>query len=136
MRFEEQTPSNIEVESRARRAIEKHKSSHYLMLVVASFMTVGDGILTPALSVLSASSGLGRSLADISYQSEALAEQVTKENLDKSLIYPPFSNIRKISGHIAAKAYELGLATRLPRCDNLVKYAESCMYTPNYRSFR
>ncbi|GMQ06376.1 hypothetical protein CsSME_00050997 [Camellia sinensis var. sinensis] len=68
MRFEEQTPSNIEVESRARRAIEKHKSSHYLMLVVASFMTVGDGILTPALSVLSASSGLGRSLADISYQ--------------------------------------------------------------------
>ncbi|CAL5360728.1 unnamed protein product [Camellia sinensis] len=68
MRFEEQTPSNIEVESRARRAIEKHKSSHYLMLVVASCMTVGDGILTPALSVLSASSGLRRSLADISYQ--------------------------------------------------------------------
>ncbi|KAL7189433.1 hypothetical protein ACSBR1_039138 [Camellia fascicularis] len=70
----------------------------------------------------------------------ALAEQVTKENLDKGLIYPPFSNIRKISDHIAAnvaaKAYELGLATRLPRPDNLVKYAESCMYTPNYRSFR
>ncbi|CAL5438289.1 unnamed protein product [Camellia sinensis] len=69
-----------------------------------------------------------------------MAEQVTKENLDKGLIYPPFSNIRKISGHIAAnvaaKAYELGLATRLPRPDNLVKYAESCMYTPNYRSFR
>ncbi|GMQ07176.1 hypothetical protein CsSME_00051481 [Camellia sinensis var. sinensis] len=72
--------------------------------------------------------------------SEALAEQVTKENLDKGLIYPPFSNIIKISGHIAAnvaaKAYELGLATRLPRPDILVKYAESCMYTPNYRSFR
>ncbi|KAI8011236.1 AUGMIN subunit 5 [Camellia lanceoleosa] len=35
------------------RAIEKHKSSHYLMLVIALFgscMTVGDGILTPALS--------------------------------------------------------------------------------------
>ncbi|XP_028079166.1 NADP-dependent malic enzyme-like [Camellia sinensis] len=72
--------------------------------------------------------------------SKALAEQVTKENLDKGLIYPPFSNIIKISGHIAAnvaaKAYELGLATRLPRPDILVKYAESCMYTPNYRSFR
>lgn len=43
---------------------------------------------------------------------EALAEQVTQENYDKGLIYPPFSNIRKISAHIAAKvaakAYELG----------------------------
>ncbi|XP_028121999.1 NADP-dependent malic enzyme-like [Camellia sinensis] len=45
--------------------------------------------------------------------SVALAEQVTKVNIDKGLIYPPFSNIRKISAHIAAnlsaKAYELGL---------------------------
>jgi hypothetical protein len=41
-----------------------------------------------------------------------LAEQVKQENLDKVLIYPPFSNIRKISANIAAKvaakAYELG----------------------------
>ncbi|XP_072981058.1 NADP-dependent malic enzyme-like [Typha angustifolia] len=72
--------------------------------------------------------------------SEALAEQVTQENFDKGLIYPPFSNIRKISAHIAAnvaaKAYELGLATRLPRPENLVEYAESCMYTPAYHSYR
>ncbi|XP_028081595.1 potassium transporter 25-like isoform X2 [Camellia sinensis] len=84
MCFEEQTPSNIEVESRARRAIEKHKSSHYLMLVVALFgscMTVGDGILTPALSVLSASSGLGRSLADISYQYSS--SERTRNTLEK-----------------------------------------------------
>ena len=43
---------------------------------------------------------------------EALATQVSQENYDKGLIYPPFSNIRKISAHIAAnvaaKAYELG----------------------------
>ncbi|GMQ07177.1 hypothetical protein CsSME_00051481 [Camellia sinensis var. sinensis] len=48
----------------------------------------------------------------------ALAEQVTKENLDKGLIYPPFSNIIKISGHIAAnvaaKAYELGESVSVP----------------------
>ncbi|KAM0938283.1 putative malate dehydrogenase (oxaloacetate-decarboxylating) (NADP(+)) [Dioscorea sansibarensis] len=72
--------------------------------------------------------------------SEALAAQVTQENFDKGLIYPPFMNIRKISANIAAnvaaKAYELGLASRLPRPDNLVKYAESCMYTPVYRSYR
>ncbi|KAJ7963071.1 Malic enzyme [Quillaja saponaria] len=72
--------------------------------------------------------------------SEALAEQVTQEQFEKGLIYPPFTNIRKISAQIAAKvaakAYELGLATRLPQPKDLVKYAESCMYTPAYRSYR
>ncbi|GFY97084.1 NADP-malic enzyme 4 [Actinidia rufa] len=71
---------------------------------------------------------------------EALAAQVTQENFDKGLVYPPFTNIKKISAHIAAsvaaKAYELGLATRLPQPQNLVAYAESCMYSPNYRSYR
>lgn len=72
--------------------------------------------------------------------SEALAAQVTQENFDKGLIYPPFTNIRKISANIAAKvaakAYELGLATRLPQPKDLVKHAESCMYSPSYRSYR
>ncbi|RHN39140.1 putative malate dehydrogenase (oxaloacetate-decarboxylating) (NADP(+)) [Medicago truncatula] len=72
--------------------------------------------------------------------SEALASQVTQEHYDRGLIYPPFTNIRKISAHIAAKvatkAYELGLATRLPQPKDLVKFAESCMYSPNYRSYR
>ncbi|CAI0628653.1 unnamed protein product [Linum tenue] len=72
--------------------------------------------------------------------SEALAEQVTDAEYEKGLIYPPFSKIRKISAEIAAKvaakAYELGLASRLPRPANLVKYAESCMYSPVYRNYR
>ncbi|XWS11988.1 hypothetical protein CRYUN_Cryun37aG0052000 [Craigia yunnanensis] len=72
--------------------------------------------------------------------SEALAAQVTQENFDKGLIYPPFKNIRKISAHIAAnvaaKAYELGLATRQPQPKDLVKYAENCMYGPAYQSYR
>ncbi|KAJ6382799.1 hypothetical protein OIU77_031259 [Salix suchowensis] len=72
--------------------------------------------------------------------SEALASQVKQENFDKGLIYPPFSNIRNISANIAAKvaakAYELGLASRLPRPKDLVKHAESCMYSPVYRSYR
>ncbi|XP_035548972.1 NADP-dependent malic enzyme-like isoform X4 [Juglans regia] len=71
--------------------------------------------------------------------SEALAAQVTQENFDRGLIYPPFSNIRKISAHIAADvaamAYRLGLASHLPQPKDLVKYAESCMYTPIYRSY-
>ncbi|KAL6006084.1 hypothetical protein ACLOJK_040129 [Asimina triloba] len=72
--------------------------------------------------------------------SQALAKQVTDKNFEKGLIYPPFSNIRKISANIAAdvatKAYELGLASRLPQPADLVKYAESCMYSPIYRNYR
>jgi malate dehydrogenase (oxaloacetate-decarboxylating)(NADP+) len=72
--------------------------------------------------------------------SEALSKQVSDENYAHGLIYPPFTNIRKISAQIAAnvaaKAYELGLASRRPRPDDLVKYAESCMYTPAYRNYR
>ncbi|KAL0667305.1 hypothetical protein Bca4012_030009 [Brassica carinata] len=48
--------------------------------------------------------------------SEALASQVTEENFADRLIYPPFTNIRKISANIAAsvgaKTYELGLAIK------------------------
>lgn len=70
----------------------------------------------------------------------ALSAQVTKEHLDKGLIYPPFQNIRKISANIAVavanKAYELGLATRLPKPADLLSYAESCMYSPVYRNYR
>lgn len=48
---------------------------------------------------------------------EALANQVTDEHYAKGMIYPPFSNIRKISANIAAtvasKAYELGRCLQL-----------------------
>ncbi|KAG8376065.1 hypothetical protein BUALT_Bualt09G0024800 [Buddleja alternifolia] len=62
--------------------------------------------------------------------SEALAGQVTREHYDKGMIYPPLANIRKISAHIAAnvaaKAYELGLATRLPRPADLSMLKAAC----------
>ncbi|XP_010539478.1 PREDICTED: NADP-dependent malic enzyme 4, chloroplastic-like isoform X2 [Tarenaya hassleriana] len=72
--------------------------------------------------------------------SEALAEQLREEHFVKGSIYPPFKDIRNISARIAAKvaakAYELGLATRLPQPKDLVKCAESSMYSPSYRSYR
>ncbi|KAG6389445.1 hypothetical protein SASPL_150913 [Salvia splendens] len=72
--------------------------------------------------------------------SEALAAQATEENYAKGLIYPPFTGIRKISAQIAAtvaaKAYDLGLATRLPRPKDLMEFAQICMYTPTYRNYR
>uniref|UniRef100_A0A7N0ZXF9 Malic enzyme n=2 Tax=Kalanchoe fedtschenkoi TaxID=63787 RepID=A0A7N0ZXF9_KALFE len=71
---------------------------------------------------------------------EELGGQVSGENFNKGMIYPPFSKIRDISAHIAAKvaakAYELGVATRLPQPTDLIKYAKSCMYSPVYRNYR
>ncbi|XP_058732389.1 potassium transporter 25-like [Vicia villosa] len=63
-------PSKINFDSRARRAIEKHKFCHYLILFLALFgscMTIGAAVLTPALSVLSASFGVERSLSELSH---------------------------------------------------------------------
>ncbi|KAK4267622.1 hypothetical protein QN277_024375 [Acacia crassicarpa] len=84
--------------------------------------------------------GLGLIISGaIRVRHELLLAALTQENYDKGLIYPPFTNIRKISAHIAAnvaaKAYELGLASHLPRLKDLVKYVESCMYSPVYRSY-
>ncbi|KAG8379495.1 hypothetical protein BUALT_Bualt07G0094400 [Buddleja alternifolia] len=65
---EEDSPTG-KLENKARRALENHKISHYLLLVLAllgACMILSDAVLTPAISVLSAASGLGRSLAKIS----------------------------------------------------------------------
>ncbi|KAL2632351.1 hypothetical protein R1flu_017037 [Riccia fluitans] len=72
--------------------------------------------------------------------SVALGKLLTKEQLDRGLLYPPFENIREVSAHIAASvaetAYKLGLSTRLPQPKDLLDYARSCMYSPAYRTYR
>eukprot|EP00271_Cylindrocystis_brebissonii_P012263 TRINITY_DN30516_c0_g1_i1.p1 TRINITY_DN30516_c0_g1~~TRINITY_DN30516_c0_g1_i1.p1 ORF type:complete len:691 (+),score=69.02 TRINITY_DN30516_c0_g1_i1:365-2437(+) len=71
---------------------------------------------------------------------EALAAQVTDEDRAAGLVYPPFWKIRSISAHIAravaSKAYEFGLASRLPRPHDLLSVAFNNMYDPNYRPLR
>lgn len=55
MHYEAGSPFRTKVESRARKAIAKHKSSHYMMLFLALFgscMIIGDAVLTPAISGL------------------------------------------------------------------------------------
>lgn len=70
----------------------------------------------------------------------ALADNVTDEMRAQGLLYPPLSGIRDISADIAAavaeKAYELGLATRLPKPKDLPAFARSCQYSPSYRLYR
>lgn len=65
---------------------------------------------------------------------EALASQVSQEDFDRGLIYPPFTNIRKISAHIAAsvaaKAYELGEPSTSFPFPNLSKSCDLLIILP------
>ncbi|XWS50863.1 hypothetical protein CRYUN_Cryun12cG0126100 [Craigia yunnanensis] len=86
MHYEAGSSFRTKVESRARRAIAKHKSSHYLMLFLARFgscLIIGDAVLTPAISVLSASSGLRLLLSDIKFSSAHKTEESISENFKR-----------------------------------------------------
>jgi malate dehydrogenase (oxaloacetate-decarboxylating)(NADP+) len=66
---------------------------------------------------------------------QAVAEQVTEENLSLGLIYPPQSRILEASLHvaerIAAYIFEHGLA-RVPRPDDVSALIRACVYRPVY----
>ena len=66
---------------------------------------------------------------------DALAHQVSQKNLDAGTLYPPLSDIRDVSLHIAVavaeKAYQSGIA-QAKRPDDLTAYIKAMMYTPNY----
>ena len=68
--------------------------------------------------------------------SEAVAEQITKEDFSKGLIYPPIKNIREVSVNVAVKVAEeifrSGLA-RVKKPKNIRKFIISKMYEPVYK---
>jgi malate dehydrogenase (oxaloacetate-decarboxylating)(NADP+) len=66
---------------------------------------------------------------------QAVAEQVTEENLSTGLIYPPQSRILEASLHVAKRVasyiFDKGLA-RVPRPDDIGSLIRSCAYRPVY----
>ena len=66
---------------------------------------------------------------------KAVAEQVTQDNLDVGLIYPPQSNILDASLHTAAKIaehiFEKGLA-RVSRPADIEAHVRAMAYKPTY----
>ena len=67
--------------------------------------------------------------------SDALAHQVSQANLDTGTLYPPLSDIREVSLHIAVavaeKAFATGLA-RSKRPKDLTAHIKAMMYEPDY----
>ena len=68
----------------------------------------------------------------------SVAEQVTQENLDSGLIYPPQSDILNSSLHVAEKVagliFDLDLAG-VPRPADIGEFIRSKVYEPAYRSY-
>jgi malate dehydrogenase (oxaloacetate-decarboxylating)(NADP+) len=68
----------------------------------------------------------------------ALAREVSQQDLEQGLVYPPLSKVRDVSAVIATAvarvAYDEGLASR-PNPDDLVAYVRSEMFDPNYQNY-
>ena len=64
-----------------------------------------------------------------------LADQVSQEDLDKGMIYPPLTNIREVSYSIALAVAEhayAGKTTKSERPEDLEKKIRDYMYDPDY----
>ena len=70
---------------------------------------------------------------------KVLANLVSDEDIAQGAVLPPFGNIRgiscKIAKKVAAIAYDLGLATRLPRPVNLHREIKEHQFRPYYTKY-
>jgi len=71
---------------------------------------------------------------------EALAGQVLEEDKKLGAVFPRLSQIQDVSASVAkavaGRAYDLNLATSLPRPKDLLAAAKAKMYNPMYRRYR
>merc|ERR1739838_1222538 len=71
--------------------------------------------------------------------SSAPASMVTPKDLEQGRVYPPLSDIRKVSTAIAVKvlnySYEKGMATTLPRPADSLAHIQSLQYSTEYDNF-
>ncbi|XP_040196026.1 NADP-dependent malic enzyme, mitochondrial [Rana temporaria] len=70
---------------------------------------------------------------------EAIAEEVTEENLAEGRLYPPLSTIREVSLKIAIRvvdyAYRNNMASWYPEPEDKEALVKSIIYSPDYDSF-
>ena len=68
--------------------------------------------------------------------SEAVAEQISQEDFNNGLIYPPIKNIREVSVNVAVKVAEeifRSGSARIKKPKNIRKFIKSKMYEPVYK---
>ena len=69
---------------------------------------------------------------------KTLAHEVSADDLEQGIVYPPLTRIREVSAAIAVTvaevAYQRGLATK-PKPDDLLAYIKSLRYEPRYQSY-
>eukprot|EP00850_Spirogloea_muscicola_P017334 SM000148S01011 [mRNA] locus=s148:7138:12640:- [translate_table: standard] len=100
-----------------------------------------NAYIFPGMGLGLISSGSIRATEDMFLAAaEAVASCVTDKHREDGLVFPPMSEIREVSARIGAavaqKCYDIGVATRLPKPDDLYEYCKGCMFTPTYRKFR
>jgi malate dehydrogenase (oxaloacetate-decarboxylating)(NADP+) len=109
-------------------------------------VTYGDKEFTPGQGnnvYIFPGIGLGAIISETSVITEdmfliaaqKLAEQVSQEDLDKGMIYPPLNSIREVSYNIALAVAEhayVGKTTKTERPKDLEKKIKDYMYDPDY----
>jgi malic enzyme len=74
----------------------------------------------------------------ITHASQALAAQVTEEELARGLLYPDISRLREVTAHCAAAVAEQAFAEELATLDrpaSMLDAAHAAMWTPDYPNF-
>ena len=70
---------------------------------------------------------------------QALAAMVTDEHLAEGRVYPPLSQVRNISAHLAADiveyAYRHGMAAHYPEPEDKLQFVRDYQYNSDYESF-
>ena len=69
-----------------------------------------------------------------------LANLVPDETIDAGSLMPPIAASRDVAAHVAAdlanKAYQIGVATELPKPHNLLDHAYASIYEASYKKYR
>jgi len=67
-----------------------------------------------------------------------LAKQVTQQDLDQGSLFPPLSQVRDVSLHLAVAVAEVAFSqghAAIERPADLLAHVRSCMYDPTYPQY-
>ncbi|MBI4346690.1 MAG: NAD-dependent malic enzyme [Elusimicrobia bacterium] len=98
-----------------------------------------NAYIFPGVGMGAIASGATRITDEMFFEAaRALAARVSSAELERGCLYPPLTQLREVSAHIAAAAaqvaYQRGLATE-PRTKNLLARIRGLQYKPEYPSY-